>query len=78
MDIAAPGADALDSGGYWVLRVCLYRGGQDWGWPKLGLLSFIFLTGGIGPGVRHLLYIATPQVGVLAGGGAYFFCQGLD
>ena len=82
--ISAPGDDALNIGEAWLPRVCLGRGGKDWGWLNLGIISFIFLTGGIGPGVHHVMFVAAPTVVVPASGEACFIrqvrseCLGVD
>ena len=42
----------------------------------MGLYCFLFLTGGVGPGVGSILAIAAPWANVLATGGDYFVCWG--
>ena len=38
----------------------------------MGIIYFIFFTGGIGPGVRLILAVAAPRSEILDRGGAYF------
>ena len=44
----------------------------------MGLLSFLFLSGIIGPGVRHILDVVAPRIDIHASGGACFVCWSRD
>ena len=76
MSVGAPEANAIDNVEAWVMRGCMGREGQDLEWLTLVLPSFILLSVGIGPGVRHILDVVSPRSYVCASGGACFVCQG--
>ena len=45
--------------------------GVDWG-VCMGIYCFLFLTGGVGPGFRSILAMASTLVDILATGGEFF------
>ena len=59
----------LASAGAWVMAGRRFRVGRGWRCLYLVFLPFIFLSGGIGPGVRHILSVDYPVEDSLPSGG---------
>ena len=55
-----------------MLRVYMGRGGWDLGWLNLRIFYFLSLSGGIYPGVRHIIDVVAPRAYISDSVGACF------